>query len=118
MDLKDYKKTRNTTKWTTNAGDELLVKHMETTHVQNTIILLSRKLRDCAQYNLGEFIIRGVKAEDWIELLQTELKYRKDPKSVCLPVMAQSIPAEIAEEVKKEEIIEEEIINQRIPVML
>lgn len=89
LDLKKYKEIRATTIWKTKDGDEYPVKRMETSHVQNTIILLTTKQKACEELQIGDLVIKGVCANDWIELLKTELEYRKDPKSV----------------VKKEEII-------------
>lgn len=63
LDLKNYKDIRSKTVWTTKDGDAYPVKRMETSHVQNTIILLTRKLEECKKLSLGDYIIKEVKAE-------------------------------------------------------
>jgi hypothetical protein len=82
LDLKKYRETRATTVWKTKDGVDWTVKKMETSHVQNTVILLDKKVKACAELGLGTLDVNGKKAEEWIEILKTELKFRQDPKSV------------------------------------
>jgi hypothetical protein len=82
LDLTKYKEIRATAIWKTKGGDEFPVKRMETSHVQNTVILLDKKVKACVELGLGTLDVNGKKAEEWIELLRTELKYRQNPKSV------------------------------------
>lgn len=107
MDLSNFKKVRDQTEWVTATGDAILVKRMETSHVQNTIILLDKKVRSCNELGLGALVIKGFKGEEWIELLKTELKYRQDPKSIVPTPTIVPIPARVEEE-RIAEIEEEE----------
>lgn len=99
LDLTKYRQIRSDTIWTTAAGDKLPVKRMETSHVQNTIILLDRKQKACEELNLGDLVVQSVKAADWIELLKVELQFRQDPNSVVK---------------KKEEVKQLEVVKQPV----
>jgi len=75
-ELKAIKKLRKNFSWETAHGDEILLKDMETTHLQNTIIYLCKKQEECTKYKLGEFEVNGMTAGEWIEIFRDELLYR------------------------------------------
>lgn len=104
LDLKKYREIRATTVWTTKDGDEYPVKRMETSHVQNTVILLDKKVKACVELGLGTLDVNGKKAEEWIEILKTELKFRQDPKSV-IPKKEEVVMSSITYNLVEEEIL-------------
>jgi len=64
------KKIRKNLYWTTMSGDEILISDMDKSHLQNTIILLSKKQELCTQYGLGDFEINDLTANE----IKTQLR--------------------------------------------
>ncbi len=62
--------------WTTAAGEALFVSDMETPHLQNTIIWLTKKQNECAELKIGLYTINDRNAYNWISIMKAELKKR------------------------------------------
>jgi hypothetical protein len=76
--LNSIARIRNKLVWTTALGDDVVVKDMRLSHLQNTIMYLAKKIETWKQYGVPsiEYVINGMLGEEWIEIFKDELEYR------------------------------------------
>lgn len=77
---------RDIIEWTTRDGTSILLKRMEHSHLQNTILLLTKKKVECEALNLGTYTVNDRSASEWIEIFRAELAFRNPTKQVEQPV--------------------------------
>lgn len=74
----EFERIRETKEWKTGKGDRIAIEDLESSHIQNIIILLTEKQRACTELGLGAHVIYGTSASEWISLLSKELAYRRN----------------------------------------
>ena len=74
--LKLVKQVRTQLHWTDKHDEVILLEHMETTHIQHTIVFLSKKQEEFSKYKVGDFEINSMTATEWVEIFRDELKFR------------------------------------------
>ena len=75
-ELKAIKKLRKQILWNSGIG-EILVKDMSIEHVQNTVILLTKKNNEAVECGILDYEVGDMLASEWIEIFKDELEYRK-----------------------------------------
>lgn len=66
--------------WITACGQKVVLSEMTDNHLQNSIIYLEERIAAHAKWKVGNCTINGLLAEEWVEVLRDELKYRMDNK--------------------------------------
>lgn len=62
--------------WKSNNGKNYQVWEMDTGHIQNCIIKITKLIAECNYYKLGVFQIHGHRGWDWIQSFKKELQLR------------------------------------------
>lgn len=61
--------------WQSSNGS-MLIKNMETSHIQNIIIYLHERQTKCTELGIGTYKYKEYNAEEWIEIFKNELEFR------------------------------------------
>jgi hypothetical protein len=75
--LRVIKEVRKTKYWINKHGDETVIEDMETQHIKNCIVMLSKAQNDYTALKLGNYIINEMTAAEWVEIFRDELEYRE-----------------------------------------
>lgn len=80
--MTEYENIRNSKRWVTANNKHILVKDLELHHIQNIMIVLTKKQQTCADLGLGPYRLPTGTANEWLKILASELLYRKDKELV------------------------------------